>query len=123
MSIIYHISNAATWSNSQAQGFHTAPSLESEGFIHLSKKEQVLRVANRIYTGQTGLILLCVDTEKVQAELKYEAPVHPDPNKPVPVSEDELFPHIYGKLNLEAVVRIVNFPCESDGSFRLPATL
>jgi glutathione S-transferase len=109
MSIIYHITPAAAWQEAQAAGAYTADSLAAEGFIHLSTRAQVLWVAARFYRGQPGLLLLAVDEARLTAELRYE---ESEPG--------QRFPHLYGPLNLDAVVAAHPFPPEADGSFRLP---
>jgi glutathione S-transferase len=38
-------------------------------------------------------------------------------------AHSEVFPHLYGPLNLDAVVQILPFPAGSDGTFRLPGSL
>lgn len=121
--MIYHISSPQAWQQAQQQGLYRDPSLESEGFIHFSARDQVVRVANVIYRGQQGLLLLCVDETRLQAPLKWEAPSQPADSAPVPVEEAEPFPHLYGALNVDAVVKVVPFPCQEDGTFRLPEAL
>lgn len=96
--MIYHVSTAQQWQIAQQQGFYEVESLTIEGFIHCSKMEQVAGVLERYYKDQTGLLLLHIDESKLTASLKYElAP-----------SVNEEFPHIYGRLNLDAVVKIEN---------------
>jgi uncharacterized protein (DUF952 family) len=96
--MIYHVVDKYNWQKALQQGFYEAPSLALEGFIHCSKEEQVKGVLERYYAGQTELLLLHIDESKLSAALKYElAP-----------SVKEAFPHIYGALNLEAVVEISN---------------
>jgi len=90
-------------------------SLRSEGFIHCSTLAQVIDTANRFYRGRQDLVVLCIEESRLTAELKYEAPAMPRDE-----AADELFPHLYGELNVEAVERVVGLPCESDGSFQLP---
>lgn len=95
--MIYHVSTSKEWENALKQGFYEVESLAKEGFIHCSKLEQVNGVLERYYKGQTELLLLHVDESKLTTPLKYElAP-----------SVNEEFPHIYGRLNLEAVVNVV----------------
>lgn len=108
---IHHITSRTSWSAAQASGAYTADSLASQGFIHCSKAEQILRVANAYYKGQDGLVILVIDPERLTAELRWE----PGTDK-----ADELFPHIYGALNLDAVLRVVEFPRAADGTFSLP---
>lgn len=91
--MIYHVTSKAAWAEALQQGFYKADSLDSEGFIHTSTAEQVSGVLNRYYKKATNLVLLHINEEKLRAPLKYElAP-----------SVGELFPHIYGAINVESV--------------------
>jgi uncharacterized protein (DUF952 family) len=93
--MIYHVVTVSNWEIALDAGFYEADSLASEGFIHASKEEQVKGVLERYYLNQTGLLLLHIDETKLTVPLKYElAP-----------SVNEMFPHIYGKLNTNAVVK------------------
>ena len=112
MSHILHITTAAAWEAARRAGEYRADSLQAEGFIHLSTPEQVSWVANARFRGDSRLILLVVDPAQVQAEIKWEPPSDSD--------RAWLFPHIYGPINLDAVVRVVPFPPSPDGSFSLP---
>ena len=114
MAIILHITERRSWQSAQVAGAYRAASLDTEGFIHCSTAEQVVRVANSFYKGQTDLVLLCIEAERLQATLKWEQPIPSnDPHS------SELFPHIYGAINLEAVVRVVEFPPNTNGTFTL----
>ena len=92
---------------------YTPPSLAQEGFIHLSTLDQVCGVADRFYQNQGDLVLLEVDPQRLQAPLRWEAPIHPDgsaPDLPVPgmsvldPADPVRFPHLYGPLNWDAIV-------------------
>ena len=94
--MIYHITTQSAWRAAQEKGQYEDPSLYAEGFIHLSRESQVAGVLERYYSDQTGLVKLVVDTEKLVHPLRYElAP-----------SVNEEFPHLYGPLNLDAVVEV-----------------
>ena len=96
MPIIYHVTIAAEWQTAQEQGFYQAPSLALEGFIHCSEAGQVAGVLQRYFRGKTGLVKLTIDTEKLTSRLQYDlAP-----------SINEAFPHVYGPINLDAVVAV-----------------
>jgi uncharacterized protein (DUF952 family) len=115
---IYHITSREVWNAAQNQGQYTAPSLTSEGFIHCSTRAQVLPVAEKFYKGQTGLVILVVDSTHLSSSLKWEAPFDSAP--PPEVSASETFPHIYGPINLDAVVQVVDFESNAGGKFILP---
>jgi uncharacterized protein (DUF952 family) len=95
-----------------ARGSYAPTSLRDEGFVHCSTLAQVIDTANRYYREQCDLVVLHIDESRLNAELKYEPPTmnHGE-------SAGELFPHLYGELNVDAVVRVVELPCEVDGSF------
>lgn len=96
--MIYHIVPKAKWEAALQQGYYEADSLFTEGFIHMSREEQIAGVQQRYYKEQHNLLLLHIDETKLTAELKYElAP-----------SVNELFPHLFGRLNTEAVVNITS---------------
>ncbi|MEO0768043.1 MAG: DUF952 domain-containing protein [Cyanobacteria bacterium J06649_4] len=91
--MLFHITEQSAWQHATVAGTYTAPSLETEGFIHLSTVEQVAATAARFYKGQTGLVLLAIDCDRLQSTLRYEQ-----------VLNHGTFPHLYGPLNLSAVV-------------------
>ena len=106
MKMIVHLCTQEDWSAALEKGSYRAASLDTEGFIHCSRTEQILEVANRYYPGLKGLILLWIDSEKLASELRYED------------SGGGIFPHLYGPLNLEAVFSVTEFLPDSDGVFR-----
>lgn len=110
--MLYHITSKTAWEQAQEAGFYRADSLETEGFIHCSKLAQVLWVADAFYRGQAGLVLLCIDPTRVEAEIHYERV------EAVPIENN--FPHLYGALNLDSVVKVVNFEPDTEGQFQLP---
>jgi uncharacterized protein (DUF952 family) len=113
--VICHIVKRSEWMIAVARGSYAPASLQAEGYIHCSTLAQVIDTANRFYRGQDDLVLLLIDESQLKAELKYEAPTM-DRGE----SSGELFPHLYGELNVDAVGRVVELPCEVDGSFQLP---
>lgn len=120
MQTILHIIARDAWDVARKSETLTAPSLQSQGFIHFSTAEQVVRVANAHYPGISGLCVLVVDASKLDSPLRFEAPDMPGEVMP-PTSE--LFPHLYGALNTDAVIHVVDFPCQPDGTFTLPPAL
>ena len=115
--MIYHITSRREWTEAQAKGEYVAPSLATEGFIHCSTISQVLSVANNFYKGQSDLILLVIDETLLSWTLKWEPPSGGAP--PPGVAESEMFPHIFGAINLNAVIKTVDLESK-DGSFVLP---
>lgn len=111
MGVILHIARCEEWEQAQVKGAYRAPSLDTQGFIHFSLPEQVVRTANTFYSGRVGLVLLCVDPARLRSELRYEIGNE---------STGEVFPHLYGALNLDAVVAVLDFSPGVDGTFTLP---
>jgi len=118
--MIFHITSRTAWNEAQQQGGYRAESLETEGFIHCSTLAQVLPVANNFYKGQSGLVLLEIEPTLLSSTLRWEPPSGGAPPPGVP--EGDQFPHIYGPINLSAVVRVVELSSKPDGTFELPAS-
>jgi uncharacterized protein (DUF952 family) len=117
MSNIYHITSRQLYEASLATGIYTPPTFEQDGFIHLSQKHQVLGVANNFYKGQTGLVCLVIDPSKLRAELKYEGPVHPNGKEVEEFSASDKFPHLYGAMNLDAVILVAPMAANEQNVF------
>lgn len=88
--------------------------------MHASTVEQILHVANSFYRAQAGLVLLEIDPAKLTSELKWEAAAGGPPSG---VSAASQFPHVYGPLNIAAVVTAHDFRPLASGEFELPAAV
>jgi uncharacterized protein (DUF952 family) len=104
--LLIHLCRLEEWQAAQKQGRYTGPSLSKEGFIHCSQPGQILEVANRFYQGIPGLVLLWIDPVKITADIRWEA------------ADGGLFPHIYGHINLDAVMSVTDLKADLDGSYR-----
>ena len=107
MPIIYHLAGRAEWEAGAASPDYRAGSLAEEGFIHCSEDEaQLLRVANRLFNGRTDLVVLDLNVDALISLLKRE-----------PSRSGEIYPHIYGPINTDAVVRVRHLVPDADGIF------
>ena len=92
---IYHIVTPEVWETFKDKDFYYAPSLKTECFIHCSFAEQLDGVLQRYYRDEEKVLILTLDAEKLTSELVNE-----------PSTNNEIYPHIYGKINKSAVVNI-----------------
>lgn len=96
MALIYHITDSQEWERAQSKGQYEAASLKDEGFIHCSEEQQVAGVLERYFEGKNNLVKLHIDTDKLTSQLVYEwSP-----------SVAETFPHVYGPININAVIEV-----------------
>ena len=115
---IFHIASRTDWKNALERGVYEPKSLGIEGFIHCCAESQILATANRWFRNQPDLMLLRIDPQLLRSDVRYEPPVNPAGHEP-----GELFPHVYGPLVLDAVLDVLDFPCDSAASFQLPHAL
>jgi uncharacterized protein (DUF952 family) len=94
--MIYHITTEKEWAACEADASYIPGAFEEEGFIHASDQHQLDGVLNRYYRDRTDLILLVIDEKKVADRIIYEASTN-----------GEKYPHIYGRLNKDAIVKII----------------
>jgi uncharacterized protein (DUF952 family) len=101
---LFHITTRAAWTEAIELGSYRPGSLASEGFIHLSGEAQWLKTANRFFRGQQGLVLLCIRQDQLSARLAFEP------------ADGDLFPHLYGALNIDAVFEVHDLAASEDGA-------
>ncbi|QQS32350.1 MAG: DUF952 domain-containing protein [Acidobacteriota bacterium] len=90
--LIYHIVLPDVWENLNAE-IYKAASLETEGFIHCSFREQLDGVIERYYSNAESLVILELDSDRLMSRVVNE-----------PSTGNEIYPHIYGPINVDAVV-------------------
>lgn len=92
--MLFHITTREAWQRAVGAGDYRPPSLEREGFIHLSTDAQWPAVRERFYREVFDLVLLVIDPRRVRAEIRYEA------------ADGDQYPHLYGALDIGAVVEV-----------------
>ena len=110
---IFHLARRCAWEAAQGGDSYRPASFEDEGFIHASTAEQVEATANRYYLGAVDLVLLRIESVRVEVEIRYENLY----------GGEELFPHIYGPLALGAVTASHALKPGTDGTFVIPDEL
>jgi len=109
--VIIHIIPATEWEKVKENHYYYPDQLKKDGFIRCATRDQILNARNYIYKEKIDLKLLYIDTEKLSAEVVYEAEHN----------AGEKFPHLYGALNLDAVIKVVDFKPNAKGEFELPS--
>jgi uncharacterized protein (DUF952 family) len=111
MNYVYHIAKEEDWRRAQLDRLYKVGSLhrsfEHDGFIHLAYASQVNIVADLIYRHTPALVLLTIDPRKLKSEIKEEEADYPN----------ELFPHLYGPLDVDAVINVSTYSPLSNGKF------
>jgi len=109
VSVILHIVKREQWEKAKLEGVYRGDTLDSQGFIHCSTSKQIVKVANALFHAQKGLVLLYIAASKVQPKIRYES-----------AGGKELYPHIYGPINIDAVIKVAHFEPARNGRFTLP---
>jgi len=102
---IYLLSSKKEYQQAQKSGELVRDSLTEEGFIHASPKHQLTRIANKYYTQTPEPLVMVVDKSLITNEVKWEP------------ATGGLYPHIYGPLNMNAVLRTVPIALADNGRF------
>ena len=96
---VFHITTRDAWERQEPTGSYMHESLDNEGFIHCSDEGQVEETWQRVFDGASGLVMLEINVERLESELRYE---EGEPG--------EMFPHVYGPVNVDAVVSVTVLP-------------
>ena len=110
MTVIYKYCSVALWRAAERIGvFRGSEVALSDGFIHFSNASQVVETAGKHFAGQSDLLLVRIDSAKLGDSLKWELS-----------RGGQLFPHLYGDLDLAAVTRVEPLPLGPDGRHVFP---
>ncbi|MBL3571634.1 hypothetical protein BV509_10195 [Rhodovulum sulfidophilum] len=103
--LIYKIFRRAEWDALRERGASRgAPVDLADGFIHLSTAEQVTGTAEKHFAGESDLVLVAVEAERLGTDLKWE-----------PSRGGALFPHLYRELRLADLVWDKSLPLGATG--------
>ena len=108
---IYKICPASAWREAERQGVYRGSADDIARRLHpfFPPLSQVAETARKHFFGQTGLFLIEVDADALGDALRWE-----------PSRNDELFPHLYGELDLGAVTGVLDMRARSDGYHDIP---
>jgi uncharacterized protein (DUF952 family) len=112
--VIFHLLPATIWLTWPSDEPYRPDTYGAEGFIHCTGDvTTLLRVANAFYRSIEGeVVALVIDDTRLAAEVKWERPPGTDP-----LADTPAFPHVYGPLELDAVVAVRPFEREPDGRY------
>ena len=107
---IYKICPASSWREAERHGVYRGSADDArDGFIHFSTAAQLAETVKKHYFGQAGLFLIAVDADALGDALRWE-----------PSRGGDLFPHLYGELDLGAVTAVLDLRARSDGGHDIP---
>ena len=107
---LYKICTSTAFAAAEAKGrFEGSADDARDGFIHLSASHQVQGTLAAHFRGQRDLVLIAVDPDALGENLRWE-----------PSRGGALFPHLYGPLDLTAVLSVLPLKLAEDGTHRLP---
>jgi uncharacterized protein (DUF952 family) len=106
---IYKIIDADEWQKVKETKTYLGSSKDKQdGFIHFSGEEQVEATLEKYYSKQKNLVLLKVETLKLDHLIWEQA------------SDGNMFPHLYSPLFLSNVVDEIEIILTEDGTHKLP---
>jgi len=110
VSRIYKICSASAWREAERQGVYRGSADDArDGFIHFSSASQVAQTAKKHFFGEPSLFLIEVDADALGERLRWERS-----------RNGELFPHLYGELDLGAVRAVLSLHARADGTHDIP---
>lgn len=107
---LLHVTAAADWAIAEPRGWVDAESLAGEGFIHCCTPAQLDGVVARYYSDRDDLVVLRLDAGHLGPTLRWEAPAPPDRSTPSAEHLAGAFPHVYGRIDVAAVISAEPLP-------------
>jgi uncharacterized protein (DUF952 family) len=111
MSVLFHIATGRDWERAANTGTYTTESLHRDGIIGCSSAAQHAAVANHRFTSRTDLVLLLIDTDRLQSEVHLEQAE----------ADGQPVPRVDGPVNLDAVFEATPYRPRLRHGARVPA--
>lgn len=104
--VTYHLVPEPVWSERGGAEMYLPEAYEADGFIHLTNGlDELVKVANMFYTSDDrDYLVLALDMNRISSEVRYDDP-------------DNVYPHVYGPLNTDAVLGTFTAERGADGTF------
>ena len=110
---IYKIVSKSAWAEAEKAGVFKGAEIDlADGYIHFSSADQVVETASKHFAGRENLVLVAVISEHLGEQLKWEKS-----------RNDELFPHLYGELEMSAIDSVNTLPLKPDGTHEFSGLL
>ena len=111
---VYKIVLADDWERALSAGQFLGAGIDlTDGFIHLSTRKQVQGTLDRYFQGQSGLLLVSLSIDRLEADLRWENAIS---DGETPSDREGLFPHLYGIVTMDMVANVV--PIQQDACGR-----
>jgi uncharacterized protein (DUF952 family) len=106
---VYHLVSPEWWDTFSDKDYYESETLQEEKFIHFSTREQVNGTLVNYFKGVQRIFLLHIDTSKLTSKLVFEDLFSIGIN----------FPHLYGRLNKDAVFEVQELLADENGAIAL----
>lgn len=106
--MILHCMKKTTWEERRKKTNWGKRNIDAEGFIHCSTIEYFWRVVPNFLGIEDELVLVCIDEDRLLSEVRYE-----DGD-----GCGRAYPHVYGLINNDAVVGVLPFLRNEDGTYK-----
>jgi uncharacterized protein (DUF952 family) len=114
--LILHICPRDVWAEAVEAGRYEGDTFATQGYIHCSTPEAVHIPATMLFRGRTDLLILVIDEARLPVPVTWE---QGDP----PTPDGRLFPHLYARLPIDAVIAVHDYRPNADGTFSPPTGL
>ena len=110
--LIYKVLTGEQWAAARAGSLVEAPVDKADGYVHFSTAATLTGTLRKWFRGQEGCVLLAFESEDFATSLRWEKS-----------RNDEFFPHVFGPVMSEAVVKVWQLELGDDDVPQLPFDL
>ena len=106
--MIAHCMKKSSWEKLKDEAYWGQQNIDNGGFVHCSQIKYLWRVLPNFEREKEELVIICMDEEKIESEIKYED----DGNY------GRTYPHVYGLINNNAVTMVLDYLKDENGHYK-----